>query len=591
MSARKDFYFRQRVTESELDSAFSDLEDADHNIAADLGFTGVIANAVVSQHAPVADLTVDVSGPGAALDQLGQRIFFSALQNVDVSKDENAVATSVSAAGKEKTVSVFVKFDRSLSDPRVDGNSLTVFFRRDESFKFAVAQGAEAPAGTSIPPPLRSDAILLGDVVMAFGQSQVLATNISVARRQDAFVLTGSPRSVRRGRTVDVAADLLSFYDAHTTGTADRHPATAVDYTAGGAWADGTPNPAATVKAQLDKVVADLAAATGSRKVGSVATLGAPNSLTAGTVKSQLDALLADINAHINDASAAHAAAALSYAGGSAWADGTTNPASTVEAQLDKIVSDLAALAGAARIGAAASAGIPAGSVRSQLDYLVSIAGANPATANTWTAAQTFNGATGDSSAALKTTAVPSIRKLLWEIAGTGNYSYRFYSTNRTMELTLNARWQSGSWVKDNVAWGSSKLELNNFELHYRTHNTGASPFADSAWTGDWQVTPDTGQVQSFDSSGEWTSPGATVAYVAAEGVGGSGIDKNIGGGATFRKVFPATPSSFTFSNIATGNLSFGPATYGASQYGIGAYAAVSDETNSGFFFATVTAS
>ena len=71
-----------------------------------------------------------------------------------------------------------MRFDRALSDPRVDGNSLTVFFREDESFKFLVAQGAEAPAGNAIPPPLHSDAILLADITRTFGQTQVLAANI-----------------------------------------------------------------------------------------------------------------------------------------------------------------------------------------------------------------------------------------------------------------------------------------------------------------------------------------------------------------------------------------------------------------------------
>lgn len=69
MSTRKNFFFRQRVTEAELDAAFDDLEQADHDLAADLGFVGVLANAVVSPHAPVSNLTVDVSGPGSVLDQ------------------------------------------------------------------------------------------------------------------------------------------------------------------------------------------------------------------------------------------------------------------------------------------------------------------------------------------------------------------------------------------------------------------------------------------------------------------------------------------------------------------------------------------
>ena len=377
MANRLDYYFRQRVTEAELDLGFAELEQADQNLGADLGFTGVLANAVVSQHAPVADLTTDISGPGSILDQLGQRIFFSALQNVSVAQDENGVSTAVSAAGKEKIVSIFAKFDRALSDPRVDGNSLTVFFRRDESFKFVVVQGAEAAAGGAIPPPLRSDAILLADVTRAFAQTQVLAANISTARRQDAFVLTGSPRSIRRGRTIEGLVDILGYYNAHVNSTADRHPAAALDYAGGGTWADGATNPATTVEGQLDKVVADLAATTGAPKVGAAATSGSPNSLSAGGVKSQLDALLGFINSHINLASGAHAASAVSYAAGGNWADGTTNPATTVKAELDKIISDLAGTGGADKIGAtvaglwADGTGITATRVKTALDEIL----------------------------------------------------------------------------------------------------------------------------------------------------------------------------------------------------------------------------
>lgn len=46
---------------------------------------------------------------------------------------------------------------------------------------------------------------------------------------------------------------------------------------------------------------------------------------------------------------------AASYAGGPAWADSTPNPETTVEAQLDKIISDLAGASGAAKIGNAPS--------------------------------------------------------------------------------------------------------------------------------------------------------------------------------------------------------------------------------------------
>lgn len=73
-------------------------------------------------------------------------------------------------------------------------------------------------------------------------------------------------------------------------------------------------------------------------------------------------------------------AGTLTYAGGPAWLDGTTNPATTVEGQLDKIISDLILNAsplsdGAAKIGAAAvaAAGLGAGSIRDQLTALAVI--------------------------------------------------------------------------------------------------------------------------------------------------------------------------------------------------------------------------
>ena len=738
MSNRLDYYFRQRVTEAELDLGFAELEQADQNLAADLGFTGVLANAVVSQHAPVPDLTVDVSGPGAILDQLGQRIFFSALQNVSVAQDENGVSTAVSAAGKEKIVSVFVKFDRALSDPRVDGNSLTVFFRRDESFKFVVAQGAEAAAGGAIPPPLRSDSILLADVTRSFAQTQVIAGNISNARRQDAFVIAGSPRSLRRGRTIDGLSDLLGYYNAHVNSASDRHPAAAIDYAGGSNWADGTTNPATTVEAQLDKLVSDLMATSGAPKVGAAATAGSPNALGAGSVKSQLDALLGFINAHINNASGAHAASAISYASGGNWADGTTNPATTVKTELDKIisdlagaggadkvgaivtstwadgaalpstrvktsldriVSDLAATTGAPKVGAAATSASPnsltAGSVKSQLDALlgfvnghlnqasaahaasaISYAGGgswkdgttNPATtveaqldkiitdliadaaaarlgagarsnwlggrtnpagvsilaaidkiitdlavqtasddgaerigaqasgnlaagsvrsqldsldatavrtnvANTYSATQTVNGAAGDTSAALKTTSVPSTRKLLWEIAGSGNYSFRLYSTGRTLEFTLNAGWNGTAWAKDNASWWSVRFDINNFQFRCLAESSTNATFADSAWVGGVTFSlAGSGVGQTLDTNGNFTGPGSTETYVGWQGQCPPSGNTNIGAGAPFRKVFPATPSSITFTTLDTINMASGPYSFAPTAAGTGVF-------------------
>lgn len=85
---------------------------------------------------------------------------------------------------------------------------------------------------------------------------------------------------------------------------------------------------------------------------------------------------------HINDPVGAHAASAISYAGGPAWADLTANPASNAEAQLDKLVSDLATGDGANKIryngvgsGFADGTGVSANPLGLTIDTLASTLG------------------------------------------------------------------------------------------------------------------------------------------------------------------------------------------------------------------------
>lgn len=437
MADRLDYYFRQKVTEAELDLGFDLLEQADRSFANDIGIFGIIDGMVASEKAGVPDLTVDLTAPGRAYDQLGQRIFFGTLQNVDLSTDLNGVSTAVQTGGNEKIVSLFIKFDRVLSDPRTDGNSQQVFFRRDESFEFVVRQGAEATAGSAVPPPLQPDEVLIVDVTRTFGQTQILNADLSpnptipgdVGRRQefifaeasaisvfsggfntlapvtddvqstlqevddeltdhfgaatrrhdapdvDAGATAGSPNALSAGTVRAQLDELLGHINAHENQGTGAHAASAVSYAGGGAWADAVTNPAASVEAQLDKIVADLAAASGAPKVGAAATAGSPNALGAGSVKSQIDALLADINDHENQSTGAHAASAISYAGSGNWADASAVSGASVEAAIDEIVSDLAATSGAPKVGAAATAGSPnaltAGTVKSQLDELL----------------------------------------------------------------------------------------------------------------------------------------------------------------------------------------------------------------------------
>lgn len=428
MSSRRDYFYRQLVAEDELDDGFTGLENADRAIIADNGILGILSLGVVSQHAGTPNISVDVTGPCVVYDQSGQRVVIPSLQNKDVSVDDSSVSTNVAVGGNEKWVSLFVKFDRALSDVRTDGNSNSVYFVRDESFKFSVIQGAEAAIGVATKPALLSDGLLLADINRTNGQTQILNANISTTRRQDAFVVSGSPHPLRRGLIKDAFSDILGWLNGHLSAAADRHAAAAIDYAGGVSWAGGTSptNPAATVEAQLDKILNDLsvttAAASGADRIGTGALAGTATTIGVGTlfaaltalklaanieyagggswaggtsptnpatsVELQIDKIITDLTASTTGASGADR---IAIAARTTWLGGRTNVATTIFAAVDKIITDLAATTasddGSERIGAQATTGFSAGSVRSQLDEMLS-------GTQTFTGAKTFDNIT-----------------------------------------------------------------------------------------------------------------------------------------------------------------------------------------------------
>lgn len=288
MADRRDYFFRQKVTEAELDAGFNGLEAADFNLAVDHDLIGIVEGFGVSQHAGSADLSVDVQGPGAAYSKQGERIGFSATQNVDVSQDDGGTTTAVSVSGNEKWVSVFIEFDRALDDPRIDGNSATVFFVRNESFKFSVVQGSEATIGAATRPALDSGKILLADVHRTNGQTSIVNADIDVTRREDAYRLTGTV-AIARGTAKEAIGDVLDALNEHIDGDGNQHPAADVTYTGSPNWATGaslTGDPE-NAEAAIDAVVSDLASTDGASRIGAAAT----GNLAEGTIRSQLDEL------------------------------------------------------------------------------------------------------------------------------------------------------------------------------------------------------------------------------------------------------------------------------------------------------------
>ena len=489
MSDRLDYYFRQRVTEAELDLGFSLLEKAVHNLAADLRIYGVVSGGVPSPHSPVPDLSIDFTAPARAYDNLGQRLFFGTGQTLDCAVDLSGIPTDVSSAGNERWLGVFLRFKRLLSDPRTDGNSQQVFFRRDESFELVVRQAAEGPAGAAPRLALQPDELLLCDVRRRPGQTQIVNADLDTTRRQAFVFVQGSSVGITTGTwntlapaspTVQAALDEVDAeLTGHFAGTTHRHAAGAIDFAPHGFVA------ANTVQGAVNELVDDLAAATGAGQIGAGGVAGNPSPLAPGTVATQLSGLLGLLNTHVGAVSDAHPASAISAVPHNYIA------ATNVQAQLQGLVAALAdagaAAPGSSRIGSPALPGapvvMPQGTVGSQLFAL--LLGLNGHINEMFTAhaastitvqdtANRLNSANAEDALAevmqvvgadhyRANEAVPGgmhraihqppftgTKALLWDAQGTGVGVARFraYLDGDSLWLVMNASWNGTLWAR-----------------------------------------------------------------------------------------------------------------------------------------------
>lgn len=230
---RRDFYFKQPVSEAELNGAFDAVEIALWRLITDWGLYGIASGMVGAQMTPTPAMAVSVSGPGYAYDQQGERIFIPAPwapqpNGLDLSVDSNSIPTAVTVPGNERWLSVFVKFTRALSDPRVDGNSNSIFFQSNESFEFVVVQAGELAIGTAPRPDHDPTMLLLFDVHLVNGQTSVLNSDIDTTRRQDTFSIVQSPVSLHAGNVQSSIAAMLQALNNHILGLIGPHPDTGI---------------------------------------------------------------------------------------------------------------------------------------------------------------------------------------------------------------------------------------------------------------------------------------------------------------------------------------------------------------------------
>jgi len=312
-----DFYFKQIVTQSQMDWAFDRVQTGMYGLSLDNEMLGIVSGLGVQQHAPIPDKSMDLIGPGVAYDPEGQRIYIpDALTVVDCSQDEFGTDTNPPTPTFQRYISIFARFKRNLTAPALDGNNIVVYTKQLESFEVFVRIGSEAAAGTAIPAPLMADAILLMDLLVTNGFTAILNGDRDVTRRQDWIRFAGTAIGTRvYGTPAEAVDDILALID--TFGGAFPFAFTSTWVAANPVL--GTAPPPTTLQESLDAIVFDLADTGafwgGARRIG-ISQYTAPNTFVAWAAASLNEAIVAIADAldgHIAGGAPAHAAGAIVF--------------------------------------------------------------------------------------------------------------------------------------------------------------------------------------------------------------------------------------------------------------------------------------
>lgn len=190
MADRHDYYFGEVVTESELDEGFDFQEQADWDQNRDAGLYGIVIprydevpetivgiNPYPTSWTPRENSPADwnvIVDTGYAYDKLGRRLAVDPPTTalLDCSEDYLSVSNAV-GVGKERWISIFLKFVRSDSDARTDDDGLPIWFLQEESYELEVRQGPEETAPATTKPPVDSQAILLADILIDNGMPPI----------------------------------------------------------------------------------------------------------------------------------------------------------------------------------------------------------------------------------------------------------------------------------------------------------------------------------------------------------------------------------------------------------------------------------
>lgn len=402
---RKEFYFRELVTEDDLNSACDNVEAADHNITVDSSIFQKVdgSNAPLSTPAGtdfnallggiVNGLTITLGGSGTtaviasgtAYDSQGNRIYVPTTVNVLLTTTGTTSIglggtpggvgsiSTVPASGQFTWVLLQVFFNRNLSDPREDGNDMTVYFDSAESFQFKVK--VSSSSSTPAIPAGDPGCIILGAFKMndtpnitvenfttrgdwlrtyaVYTAGTLPTEQFEDGTLTDAAFIAGTPRQAILKLRNTIGLSTTNYTNHINQGAPqDRHAAKNIDFdaTSGIGWADGTTPALGTnlgggidadgVQSAIGTLVSTIAGTTtgfgGTKFLGGASITGSPVTLAAGTIRSQLTSILTGLNNHLNATTAAHAATAISATAGTVF---TGTDVGTQLGQIDSYIN------------------------------------------------------------------------------------------------------------------------------------------------------------------------------------------------------------------------------------------------------------
>jgi hypothetical protein len=329
-----------------MDEAFGWCEAADQALAEDAALTGVVSALVANETSP-ASMSISLTGPGLAYDKAGQRCAIAANPTVlSCSVDEYGVPTTVTGVGNERWLGVFVRFKRTLTDPEIDGNGLSVYTREWEGAEVFVRQGTEATIGAALKVPLQAEAILLCDVRLVRLQTTVTNSDILVTRREDwSRCVTTSFGTKVAGTSKAAVTALWSAVDTAASGGGPFTPSET--WFAAMAVAGSAP-PITTVAEAINAIIYDLAYINPGLGVNGAQKISMPG--YSSTYVTWPDCSVAAavtitgglLNNHIAGSAPYHPATAVSFSDTTMKAKwGSQATATTVQAALDRITQSL----------------------------------------------------------------------------------------------------------------------------------------------------------------------------------------------------------------------------------------------------------